>query len=514
LTLLSLILFIHVMKNFIFSIIFFVGYSNAFAQKQDYTWPIGYQSEWIGTTGETIDFNFNPPKVDSAINKVQTFRVSSAMCDSVGNLILYTNGRNICNKAGLLLLNSENLNDCDIDWGCYFTQAALILPYPKHVNQFIQFANNYTQIRYNGINQYVSLPLNYSIIDMNTPQGRGTVIQKNISILNDTMMLGELTACRHANGRDWWVLINKHQSTVWYRLLVSPNGVQVMGSQDIGFQKFERGFGQSVFSPNGNWFAIGQVAWSPTYNNFFELFQFNRCTGLLTQNTILRVLDTAGVLGVAISANSRYLYTCTLGALHQFDLQASNIGASKIKIADYDEYKTNRNFPSYITIPQLAPNGKIYIATYPTTNVLHVIEAPDSAGLACNFRQHAIPLPTYNSAVPNYPNFRLGRLIGSSCDTLYSPTNELNKPLDKLKVFPNPVSNILKIDLSLSDYNHLGKVLITLTDILARQVFKKIVSDFSSIVEIDVSRLTEGVYICNLEIEGQIVGVQRVVVQR
>jgi Secretion system C-terminal sorting domain len=338
---------------------------------------------------------------------------------------------------------------------------------------------------------------------MNTPQGRGTVIQKNIPILNDSLMLGELTACRHANGRDWWVLINRHQSTVWYRLLVSPNGVQVVGSQDIGFLRFERGFGQSVFSPNGNLFTISQSAWTPTYNNFFEVFQFDRCSGLLTRKTTLSIIDTAGVTGVCISPNSRYLYTCTSSTLHQFDLQAANIAASKIKIADYDGYHTPQNAGSYITMPQLAPNGKIYI----------VIDNPDNAGIACNFRQHAIPLPTYNSAVPNYPNFRLGALRGSSCDTI-TANNEIETPIQKLRVFPNPASSILKVDLTLNEYNHQGKVVVVLHDMLGRRVMRQVVSDFGSIVEMDVSTLTEGVYVCGLEIEGRIVGVERVVVQR
>jgi hypothetical protein len=51
--------------------------------------------------------------------------------------------------------------------------------------------------------------------------------------------------------------------------------------------------------------------------------------------------------------------------------------------------------------------------------VLHVIHSPDEPGEACQYQQHGITLPTYNSkSIPNHPNYRLGPLDGSPCDTL------------------------------------------------------------------------------------------------
>jgi hypothetical protein len=502
------------MKNIaIIGIILFYA-STIYAQKEDYVWAIGYESTWVGTTGETIDFNFNPPKIDSVVRGVGKFRASSAMCDSSGNLLFYTNGRKICNKTGTLLSNSNNLTTCDTVVGCYAPQSTLILPYPNHPNQYILFAHNYTTINYNGLTQYVTLPFRYSIIDATIPQGIGTIIQKNLAVLLDTTMMAETTACRHANGRDWWILVNKHQSTIWYRMLVSASGVQLVGSQDIGFFSFERGRGQTVFSPDGNIFAIMQA--NPDRidrNNYIELFQFDRCSGVLTQKTSLTIPDTVLFAGIAISPNSRFLYACTEKSLHQFDLQSSNIPASKIKIASNDNYITPRGFPNVITVAHLAPNNKIYTSTISHSDVLGVINNPDNIGLSCNFTQHSVQLPTI-AMVPNYPNFRLGRLRGSSCDTLSANNEVETPPMQKLRVFPNPVSGILKIDLTLNEYNHQGRVAIVLYDVLGKQVRRQVVGDFGSIVEMDVSGLAEGVYVCGLEIEGRVVGVERVVVQR
>jgi hypothetical protein len=491
-----------------------VSISNA--QKQDYVWKIGYKSNNNGsiTTGETLNFNFNPFQIDTVITGIETLRVSAGICDSLGNLLFYTNGRNICNKDGTLLGNSENLTDCSLRDGCNYTQQAFVVPYPNHAKQYILFANdNYDVNLAISSNRYALITLKYSVVDMSSLNGRGSVIEKNTSVLFDTLMNGELSGCRHANGRDWWVLVNKQYTTKWYRLLVSPVGVQVMGIQDIGFNAFERGGGQTVFSPDGNWFAAIQSSYLPNYNNFVELFQFDRCSGLLSRKTTFNVRDTAGISGIAISSNSRYLYTCTSLSLHQFDLQATNIALSKVKIAAYDGYRTIYGFWSNITVPQLAPNGKIFIATYPTTDVLHVIEAPDSAGIACNFRQHIIQLPTYNSAVPNYPNFRLGALQGSGCDTIVA-NNEVADIKAVMRLFPNPVHDVLNIDLTMNEYNHQGRVAVVIYDVLGRLAYRHIVSDYSSIVQVDVSEFGAGVYLVGLEIEGVVVKTEKVVVSK
>ena len=45
-----------------------------------------------------------------------------------------------------------------------------------------------------------------SIVDMSANNGHGRVISKNVPILRDTSLGMYAKACRHANGRDWWVI--------------------------------------------------------------------------------------------------------------------------------------------------------------------------------------------------------------------------------------------------------------------------------------------------------------------
>jgi hypothetical protein len=68
---------------------------------------------------------------------------------------------------------------------------------------------------------------------------------------------------------------------------------------------------------------------------------------------------------------------------------------------------------------QLAPDGKIYSSSTNSVSSLHVIHSPDEPGLACQYQQHGIELPTRNTfSMPTFPNYRLGPLDGSACDTL------------------------------------------------------------------------------------------------
>ena len=60
------------------------------------------------------------------------------------------------------------------------------------------------------------------------------VISKNDTIINDTLFWGSLSACRHGNGRDWWVFVPEVNNNCFYKLLVTPDTIMVMPKQCIG----------------------------------------------------------------------------------------------------------------------------------------------------------------------------------------------------------------------------------------------------------------------------------------
>ena len=86
-------------------------------------------------------------------------------------------------------------------------------------------------------------------------------------------------------------------------------------------------------------------------------------------------------------------------------------------IAIWDLYSSSGN--TAFKTSQLMPDGKIYYSSTSNTDVLHVIHRPNLPGKACNLQQHGVSLPAYNlRSIPHFPNYRLGALEGSACDTL------------------------------------------------------------------------------------------------
>jgi PKD domain len=95
-------------------------------------------------------------------------------------------------------------------------------------------------------------------------------------------------------------------------------------------------------------------------------------------------------------------------------LWASDIAASKTLVASYPSINQ-----SDIHNPRLAPDGKIYITSVGDLKSLHIIHSPNKKGTDCRFESRGVDLLTYTSlAMPIFPNYRVGPVDNSSCDTL------------------------------------------------------------------------------------------------
>ena len=100
-------------------------------------------------------------------------------------------------------------------------------------------------------------------------------------------------------------------------------------------------------------------------------------------------------------------------------MDANDIGASRVLVGEYDGFVQGSFSTKFGPIMQ-TPDGRLYVVpTSGSNEYLHVIDRPDEPGTACKLRQHAINLtvPQGRSA-PNIPNYRLGPIDGSPCDTL------------------------------------------------------------------------------------------------
>jgi hypothetical protein len=462
------------------------------SQKHDNIWLFGYaggseslENDLFGIS--ILDFSSGVLDIyDNQEINMHFDEANTSICDSAGNLLFYTNGVNINNRLHELMQNGNNLNTPDGKDGYILDQGVLALPYPGHAGQYILFSG--TKRYYPGISLHMGY-LYYSILDMNANNGLGKVFNKKSLILSDTLDIGKLTAVRHGNGRDWWMLVNESNTNRFYQILINPLGVHVMGTQTIG-GAHKAGLGQSVFSPDGRFF----VSCTGTFSNntWLYIYDFDRCTGLLSNQRIKFFTDAAESLGVAISANSRFLYYTLYKKIFQFDLSSVDIFPSQKTVAVYDG--SQNPFGSTFFLAQLAPDNKIYINCNNGENVMHVIHDPDKEGLSCNVEQHGIQLPCYNSfSIPNFPNYRLYDMAGSPCDTLGidGPVVDVASPEEnklQLKVWPNPFHERLAISLSAG----LPNPVFRLYDMTGRLMLRRALA--VGINEIETDGIEAGIY--------------------
>lgn len=468
----------------------------------DHKWMLGYGNSII--LKPAIEFTSSSVDTFSFARPMQYFISNSSICDNNSNLLFSTNGRYIENRNGDTLFNSQGFNPGWLtangsSMGLGICQGVITIPFPDDTNKYIVFhesAEYFYFLKPGDTTSYPSVQpfhLGYSIIDMSLDSGMGGVVvgQKDVQIVNDTLFQGWITACKHANGRDWWLLVHKWYSDKFYKILITPQGVVVSDEQNIGpimlpddgLRDFDIN-GQACFSPDGSKYVMaGQ-------SNIVDLFDFDRCTGLLSnhRSTLIDTLDR--VRRCAFSPNSRYLYVSSFLELYQFDTWQLNLDSAGILVAEFDSF-LNPN-PTYFYMWQLAPNGKIYGNTWSSSKTFHVIDNPDNPGLSSNVLQHSLPITNFNVCQPNFPNFNLGSLVGSNCDTLTNINNfYLNRDLN-LSVFPNPVfSNLITIKYSLEP-NKSGAIKIFNSK--GESVFSCNLSQWSSIQELSLPDLKGGIY--------------------
>jgi hypothetical protein len=221
-----------------------------------------------------------------------------------------------------------------------------------------------------------------------------------------------------------------------------------------------------------------------------------------------------GLVGIAVSfsPNSRFVYVNATDRIYQYDTWATDIAASKDTVAWYDGfYDRHPAFQTLFANSQLAPDGKIYLSTGNTTHYYHVIDKPDEKGTACNVLQHSVKLKSNNGGIPYYPNYRLGALAGSGCDTLYLDIKSQEARAKTIQVFPNPARDVVTLDYGKLVWERYNTVSLKLTNAIGQVVYQSVLPRYSGLHKVDVSGLPAGLYHAEVLGDGRMIGVSKVV---
>ncbi|MBK7390307.1 MAG: hypothetical protein IPI23_14905 [Bacteroidetes bacterium] len=196
--------------------------------QRDYNWQLGHFINPALTKFE-LDFSNGNPDTFSLFRPMPFWNTNAIICDTSGNLLFYTNGIYIANANHDTLLNSENFNPGSATFnnpvsGLNVIQGALILPYPASDSLYIILHESGENFVANNFLEQQPFNLRYSMVDLSLDNGLGAIVpnEKGIILITDTLFTGKMAACRHGNGRDWWVLTHKYDSDIFYRLLITP----------------------------------------------------------------------------------------------------------------------------------------------------------------------------------------------------------------------------------------------------------------------------------------------------
>lgn len=489
----------------LFFLLFF--YCNA---QLNNTWVIGYNAS--GTINPinsiySIDFRNSMINYDTAVAKAFSFRSCDAsISDSAGNLLFYTNGIAIMNAQNDTMVNGDSLSYSDEVYttavhsiGMIYPQTIMIIPAPDQPNIYYLIHQTYYLHPVFIYNEYCD-SLFYSIVDMTQDSGRGAVIDKNHVLwtgnlfTNDLITIGSMSACKHANGRDWWIVTHKDSSNIFMKFLLTPLGLAGPYFQTINpIVNFT--MMQACFSPDGTKFAYNN-------NSGVHLFNFDRCTGNFSnhKNLGLFTLPTYGSLGIVFSPNAQVLYASGDYVIYQWDLTASNIQSTKTTVCIYDSTYACPVYGVLFYQMQRAINGKVYISSPNSSYCLSVINNPDNLGTSCNAVAHGLSnLPYYNGAsVPYFPNYNLGRLFASTCDTLTGIAQQQGN-ISKINITPNPNNGNFTITYP-PPQNKSGTFQIY--DVTGKVVFNYTLPQWSNEQSFLLAKLSDGVYNCVITSNG------------
>lgn len=323
---------------------------------------------WYFSQNAGLDFNGGPPTAltDSKMDGF-TEEGTASICDPVtGKLLFYTNGMNVWNARHDIMPNGRRLLG-----HISSTQAALIVPLPGNPSIFYLFTTD--------AGPYYEAPndgFHYSIVDMTQDNGLGDVTVKNVPLLDSATE--KLTAVRHCNGRDFWIIAHAWESADFHVYKLNPSGLKGPIVTKIGAYHggdFLHSIGYLKASSDGRKLVsvVNGVGGS------VELFDFDNTTGTISNPIELPAGEFE--YGACFSPDNSRLYISrehkSPDALFQYTVtgsSAAEIIASRTQVALTDS----------LGALALGPDGKIYVARLYAER-LAVIDNPNAAGAACNY---------------------------------------------------------------------------------------------------------------------------------
>jgi len=385
-------------------------------------------SKWYFGINAGLDFSTGNP-IALTNGELVTDEGCATISENNGDLLFYTDGITVWDKQHNIMPNGTGLTGDSSS-----TQSAIIVPKPGDVSIFYIF----TVDDLAGPNG-----LRYSEVNMTLNGGNGDITnQKNIEL--NAFTTEKISAVKHANGIDFWVVTHDWNNNNFLSYQVTTAGVNIVPViSSVGEEHGDNGLdskGYLKISPDASRLAL--ASWSG--NSVVEIFDFDNTTGIVSNpiligNGFFSTGPASGAYGIEFSPDSNLLYVTdqnflfgfTTSRLFQFDLTLSTANDMINSVTTlYDDSGTN----TILGALQLAVDGKIYIARA-QEQFLDVIENPDEIGFASNYSQNAVSLgnrfcgaglPPFISSFFNFSIITQGTCLGQGTEFSLNSNTEIN----------------------------------------------------------------------------------------
>jgi hypothetical protein len=373
---------------------------------------------WHSGGNYRLDFSTNPPTVLTG-GCINTTEGTASISDAAGNFLFSTDGVTVYDRNCAVMTNGTGLAG-----GSSSTQSSIVVQKPGSTNLYYIFTAS----------QDINPPgISYSEVNMSLSGGLGAVTTKNVS-LTAFLMCEKLTAVRHCNNVDVWVIAKRWNSSAFLAWRITSTGViipaVVSSAGVVPTGASPSSYGQLKSNVQGNKLIAAYYGTTGGGMNTAEIYNFDNSTGIVSSAVNLGTI--VGAYGCEFSPNGNVAYVATnQGSLFSFNLCTNNIAASRVQIAS-----TGPFFGSM----QLERYGRILIAKG-TLSRLAAIQSPNTFGAGCNFTDNFLVLPASSRmGLPNFVPYYFQQTIDFTWNETCGLANfQVSNPVPQCGSPPGPI---------------------------------------------------------------------------
>lgn len=451
------------------------------------------------TQGNVFLFNADSLQqiIDPACLPLRRYFSGAAFSDRhTGELIFASNGWRLINGQGNVLAHKlwfddiPHPGDSSDTTTVNVTAGPLFLNDPGDSTKAYLFYGQLRSFLIQGVSFRADVHFTYALLDLPTR----SLISKNNVVFSDTSSMGDMQACRHANGRDWWLIKPHIYTDLYYIGLLDPSGIEMNLVQLPSVPHELRANTVSKFNIQGNKYLqfTGGPGGAP---ELVHEYDFDRCEGILS-NLIVHdigdsIADNDNLSAITISPDGSKFYFNRNTSVSNGIIQ----GFFQVDLSN-DEMKL---ISRTVSTPQMMPNGQKMLFGESFNDENNVIQRrvseivnPNASfdELIINHFKYNTPNAMATIAPSNFAYFRLGAETGSICDSLNVgiPTN-FNYPNLRFKVYPNPVESSLTIENDIPNVCH-----IKITDMLGIVQWQGKTINQKTVLLDEISGLNKGLY--------------------